>query len=38
MNTRSLLLSGILVAAALPAFAQSTSGMQNMRPVRPCPA
>jgi Cu/Ag efflux protein CusF len=31
MKTRSILLSGILLAAALPAFAQSTSGMQNMK-------
>ena len=31
MKTRSILLGGILLAAALPAFAQSTSGMQNMK-------
>jgi len=31
MKTRSILLSGVLLAATLPAFAQSTSGMQNMK-------
>jgi Cu(I)/Ag(I) efflux system protein CusF len=31
MKTRSILLSGVLLAATLPGFAQSTSGMQNMK-------
>lgn len=31
MKTRSILLSAILIAATVPAFAQSTSGMQSMK-------
>lgn len=31
MKTRSVLLSGILLATAIPAFAQNTSGMQGMK-------